>query len=119
MKRSVGIVLLTIGLIMLSFAGFSIGYSDINKPGYGNLANSISSIIYGIAASATAIGLWLRKQWAFYCYLLWCVTVFLGMLISQLYFKPVSSLLEFFIAGIAVPFCILYFIGKYIKKVTG
>jgi uncharacterized membrane protein (DUF2068 family) len=116
MQRPLGASILAILLLVLGVAGFGNAYVMVAESDYGAPVLAAVAVLYGVAAIASAVGLWRRKRWAYVAFLLWGAVVLLGgivfqVLIAQLPWVKVLGFL--FVAG-----TVLYLLARYVRRVS-
>ncbi len=113
-SRSTGITILAILFGLEFLGGIGISYVMTRSDNYGSMLFAFISLLYGITALITAIGLWLQKKWSFLSYIIWACNAVLFILMFQLEIAQLP-ILKFLIAIIFFG-SILYGIGFYVKR---
>ncbi len=116
MKRKFGASILAGVLAFLSVVGFGNAYAMFAEPGYGAPVLGILALLYGIAAFASAVGLWRMRKWAYRAFLSWVAVVLLMSVVMQLSYihLPWLQWLGFWaVAGTG-----LWLLARYVRKVS-
>jgi uncharacterized membrane protein (DUF2068 family) len=116
MRRPLGASILAIVLGFLGLTGLGNAYVMSSHPGYGTSILTLIALLYGLAALASAIGLWLRRRWAYPAFVIWAAVILFGGGGSQLTAAnlPWPSVVVFLVAAATV----LYLLARYIRRVT-
>jgi hypothetical protein len=116
MQRPFGASILAILLGVLGIAGFGNAYVMSTESGYGATVLTTVALAYGVAALASAVGLWQRQRWAYAAFLLWGAVILVGAIVWQITVAqlPWWKLLVFLLMVGAF----FYFLGRYVRKVS-
>ncbi len=118
MKRPKGFAVLSILLAYFAVAGTTKGLILIAPNGY---FPAILSVIYGLTAIASALGLWIFRPWALHATVAWSITTILLMFNYQFgangtYTMPLKSFLSLAFIMILLLVLMLYYVKKKLRE---
>jgi hypothetical protein len=119
LKRPRGFTILSLLLLYLAVVGTAKGIKLIAP--YGYIPASLS-VIYGLTAMASAIGLWIFRPWALHATITWSITALLLMFNMQfglngIYTMPLHLFLSFTFFVILLLWLLLYYVKSRLDTV--
>jgi len=116
MKRPVGISILAVVLLLLSFAGFGNAYIMLSEPSNGTPVLAVLAFVYGVTALIASVGLWMQRKWAYWTFLSWATAALATAITMQFSFvqAPWPKLLVFLLIVVGI----LWALARYVRKAS-